>query len=1095
MRDSHRCWSWPRSNERASAARPGRPGPRRDHLDTTFAVEASAGTGKTALLTARLVQAIRTGRAGLDEIVAITFTERAANELKVRLRDKLELLLVDAAGVEADRLAAALASLDTAQVSTVHSFAAELLRERPIEAGIDPGFEVADRLRQSFLFDQVWTEWLADELDDPGGALRPAFLAGLGADQLKEFAQFLLRNPDVVPAGDDPDPDAVAAEFVERVVPRLRSAEQRMTDLGCPAECTCAKRTLPAAGAVARIEDRDRDERLGVLLTLDFAPSTKPQNACKDKERKRQCIDEMKAIGAGLDAVQPAAGQWLVRHLARTLGRMLDRYAEAKRDRALLEFQDLLVKARDLLRDHKDVRRRFQRRFKMILVDECQDTDPLQTEIVLFLAEDGAAADTWRDVRPALGKLLFVGDPKQSIYRFRRADIEIYEEAKALVERSGEPATIFQNFRSTPACIDWVNAVFGELIEKPTDGDYQPAYVPLRAYREDPGCPVDVLTPPEDAEFDGIDAAREAEARAIVAHVAAMIERGDPVLDKETGRPRPATCGDVALLFRRRRAFPMYEQALEAAGIPYRAVSGRGFFARQEVAELRNVLAAVERPYDPLAVVAAMRTSLLGVSDAELAAAADDGFNYLDRVDRSADSHVQRVFRLLADAHADRNRLSFSALVARLLSQTKALELYYLKPGGEQRAANLTRLIDVARAYEEQPGATFGGFVRWLGDLSTAGEEEESPLADDQGEFVKMVTIHGAKGLEFPVVVLCDIAATWSGTIRQVIDRRHGAYHIRVGSGRVQTTGFDEALEYEKRREEAERRRLFYVAVTRARDRLVIPQFPSKGKADGYLGYLSQIDAEERGEFETVVPVDPKVLRAADPRSLRVDLSRREDEACAVLCAQRAEWETRRAELIERAAEGERLRTASQLPGDEREDFGRAAPGERPARAIGRAVHSVLEQVDLKTGEGVARLAQEASAENGICDRCDLVEELAGRALEMSAVRRAADAGRAWREVPFAVWVDGTVLEGLIDLAFEETDGLHVVDYKTDDVGEDELGAHADRYRLQLGAYALAVREVFGRPPASASLLFLRPGREIAVPVDEALLDAVKGEL
>ncbi|MFO7898796.1 MAG: UvrD-helicase domain-containing protein [Planctomycetota bacterium] len=1066
-------------------------------LDTTFAVEASAGTGKTALLTARLVQAIRTGRAGLDEIVAITFTERAANELKVRLRDRLELLLVDVEGAEADRLAAALASLDTAQVSTIHSFAAELLREQPIEAGIDPGFEVADQLRQSFLFDQVWTAWLGDELDDPGGPLRPAFLAGLRADQLKDFARFLLRNPDVGPAGADPDPDKIADQFVMAVVPRLRSAAQRMMEPGCPAECTCARRTLPAAEAVDRVEERDRDEQLGVLLTLEFEPSTRPRHACKDKEQKQRCIDEMKAIGAGLDEVRPAAGQWLVRHLADTLGRMLDRYAEAKRDRALLDFQDLLVKARDLLRDHKDVRRRFQGRFRMILVDECQDTDPLQTEIVLFLAEDGATADTWRDVRPAPGKLLFVGDPKQSIYRFRRADIEIYEEAKALVERSGEPATIFQNFRSTPACIGWVNAVFGELIERPEDGHYQPAYVPLRAYREDPGRPVDVLVPPEDAEFESIDAARGAEARAVAAHLEAMVERGDRVIDKETGRPRPVTYDDVALLFRRRTAFPMCERALEAAGIPYRAVSGRGFFARQEVAELRNVLAAIERPYDPLAVVAAMRTSLLGVSDPELAAAADGGFNYLDRVDRTDDSHVLRVFRLLADAHADRNTTSCSALVGRLLSQTKALELYYLKPGGEQRAANLTKLIDVARAYEEQPGATFGGFIRWLGDLSTAGEEEESPLANDQGEFVKMITIHKAKGLEFPVVVLCDIGADWSGTIEQVVDRRAGAYHIRVGSGAVQTTGFDDALEHEKRREEAERRRLFYVAATRARDRLVVPQFPKKGKADGYLGYLSQIDAETetRGEFESVVTAEPDVLRAAPPRSFRVDLSRRDGEACAVLCERRAEWEDARDELIERAREGERLRTASRLPGDEWEDFGPAAGGERAARAIGRAVHSVLELVDLKTGEGLGRLARAASTQNGIPDRCDDVAELARRALEMESVRRAAEADRAWREVPFAVCVDDTVLEGLIDLAFEEADGLHLVDYKTDDVAEDELDAHADRYRLQLGAYALAAREVFGRPPASASLLFLRPGREIVVPVDETLLDAVKGEL
>ncbi len=1065
----------------------------RADLGTTFAVEAGAGTGKTTLLTSRIVHAVATGHARIDQIVAITFTEKAANELKVRLREELERLLVDADGETADRLRDAVESLDTAHVSTIHSFASELLRERSIAAGVDPGFEVADTLRQSLLFDRVWTEWLADELEDPAGPLRPAFVAGLRSDQLKLFARFLRDNPDVQPAGDRPELGPIAEQFVRDAVPRLRAAAERMIQLGCPPDCTCVVRTLPAAAAVDHIEGRPADEQAGVLLSFGFEPSTRPQNACKDKERKKDCVAEMKAIGSALDVVRPDAGQWLVRHLADLMAGMLDRFARAKRDEALLDFNDLLLKARDLLRDNKRARSDLQRRFRMILVDECQDTDPLQTEIALFLAEDGATADTWREARPAPGKLMFVGDPKQSIYRFRRADIEMYEEAKAVVREAGELANITQNFRSTPTCIGWVNAVFAELIARPDDGDYQPDYVPLHAFREDTGPEVELLDPPEGVEFDYIDAARAAEARAVAAHIAELVRSGQPVLDKKSGRPRPMAYGDVALLFRTRRAFSDYEQALDAAGVPYRAESGRGFFARQEVVEVQNVLAAVERPYDPAAVVAALRTTLMGVSDTELAEAAAAGFDYLARIDPDDSSHLQTAFRLLADWHEARNSISFSALVARLLSETKALELYYLKPDGEQRAANLTKLIDFARAFEGHPGATFGGFVRWLAERSTAAEEEESHLADDRGDFVSMITIHGAKGLEFPVVVLCDAASSRQATIDQVIDRILGQYHIRLGAGgNVQTVGFEEAKQFEKRRDGAEKLRLFYVAATRARDRLVIPRFPRKKREEGYLEYLARTKPDARSPFETVVIAQPDDPGRGRPGTFRADLSQRDGEACAELCAQRDAWQAERAELIRRASEGDRLRTASGLADDDFERIAGFPPGESEARQIGKAVHSLLEQIDLTTGDGLERLAQRAASGEGIPARADLVEELVRKGWEMESVQRAARAERLYREVPFAVCVGGAVLEGLIDLAFEDEDGLHIVDFKTDDVTEGQLGPHAERYRPQVGAYALAAREVFDCPPASATLLLLRPGVEFSIPVDDALLSEVK---
>ncbi len=1087
-------------------------------LDTSFAVEAGAGTGKTALLTARMIDAVRTGRAKLTEIVAITFTERAANELRARVRDELQKLFATSTGDEAARLSEALAAVDFAHISTIHSFASEILRERPVEAGVDPGFGIAEGLTAGLLFDEVWARWLRKQLAGEGGPLRSAFLAGLSAEHLKEFARFLIDNPGLEPSGCEVDAGPALEKFTGEFVGRARRLHAWMQK-ECPSpDCTCCKRCAIAAEAVAGIEDIPPDEQMVRAVSLQKLVTTRPQKACKDKEQREKCKAELAELGRiAIDLAGPAAHAVVVK-AAGVLQEMAEAYVSAKLDRALLDFDDLLLKARDLLRGDKVVRGYFQARFKMILVDECQDTDPRQTEIVFFLAEDGPKAAGWRDVRIVPGKLLFVGDPKQSIYRFRRADIETYEEAKQIVAQSGELLEISQNFRSSASCVQWFNAVFAELIQRPDDGAYQPAYIALDAWRPDAGPAVTALKPPEGATFGTIDAARAAEAHAVTAEIKAMVERGDTVLDRETREPRPMTYGDVALLFRARTGFEIYERALGGAGVPFRAVSGRGFFAKQEVLELRVVLAAVERPFDEVAVVAALRTSLLGVSDDELAEAASGGFNYLagerktgtgtsGASEASVDaacpvfpSHIDGAFRLLRDWHEARSSGSMSGLVQSVLGQTKALELFYLKPGGEQRAANLTKVIDAARAFEQTAGATFGGFVRWLDEMSTAAEEEESPLAGDDGTFVKLLTIHKAKGLEFPVVVLSDIAGSSSHGAKRVVNRQEATYDVQLGSGElgVETMGFADAAEYEAVRDEAEARRILYVAATRARDRLVVPHFPRQGKPAGYLAYLTGLGddaAAAAGEVETEVIAELGEIGTSEPRAFRIHVPKKRPKEYAKLIAERSEWTAKRDALIEERSKEPKLKTASALHGDDHADFGAEPSDGETGRAVGSAVHAVLEHADLLAGSDLAVLAEEEAAREGIPGHRALVEELARNALNTDLVKRAVKAATLYREVPFAVDVVGTILEGVIDLAFDDGSGLEIVDYKTDDVAEKHLAEHARAYRLQVGAYALAVEKVFGRRPSSASLLFLRHKREECVPIDDALLAAVKKEL
>ncbi len=1067
-------------------------------LNTSFAVEAGAGTGKTTVLTGRIVEAIRTGRARMDEVVAITFTERAASELKVRLRDELEGLQVETEGQAAQRISDALAALDTAHTSTIHSFASEILRERPVEAGVDPGFEIGDEMETSLLFEQVWANWLDRELNNEDGALSEAFLAGLTVGNVRDLAFNLREYRDLELPGEEVHLTNRLEDFRSDFVPKARQLYVRMQQKCASPSCSCVSRILAAVRAADEIKEADHDDMLARISSIPPLGAKQCRNACKDKNTKDACkagLNELEDLVADL---RDPASHMLVHRLAGLVRGMLDEYAAAKRDRAVLDFDDLLLKARNLLRDNRRVRAYFQRRFKMILVDECQDTDPLQTEIVFFLAEDGATADTWRDVSIVPGKLLFVGDPKQSIYRFRHADVEAYEEAKQVVRRSGELVNISENFRSSASCVGWVNAVFGELIGRPENGAYQPDYVPLAAWRKDAAAATTVLRPPAGEEFSKIDDARTAEAAAVAAHINQMVGDADEVFDKDTHTMRPVRFGDFALLFHKRLALGAYEAALSGLGVPFRTVSGKDFFARQEVVELRVLLAAVERPYDAAAVVAALRTSLLGVSDDELAAVAGD-FDYLKR-EQPGSAYLCSVFDRLAGWHRARSSQSISGLVQDILSDTKALQLFYLKPNGEQRAANLTKVVDAARAYEQKPGATFGGFVRWLEERTHVAKEADSPLTEEAGDFVKLMTIHQAKGLEFHVVALPDISWSSHPNNKFVVNPTEGTFDARLGSKDegIQTIGFAKAEEREKRAQEAERLRLLYVAATRARDRLIVPYFPSKGKPEGYLKYLAEIIDDATGavrEYQAEVITRPEDLKVTESAAFRVDLSGKPPAGCAALHRQREDWEDERKQLIRSASAGKRLRAASSLRTGEHEDFGLAAGGGEPARSIGDATHAVLEQLDLATGADLAAVAQVEALRSGMPEQCRVIERLAKNALDMPLVRRAAEASKLYREVPFAVSASGAVLEGVIDLAFDDGHGLTIADYKTDDVPEEQLSEHATQYRLQIGAYALAAAEVFGELPVSASLLFLRSGSEIPVEINSALIERVKAEL
>lgn len=1090
----------------------------RTALDRNFFVEAGAGTGKTTVLVDRIVAILRNGHATVDELVVITFTRLAAAELATRVRERLEETRdTTESEEERARLEEALYALPRARIETIHAFAAGLLRERPVEAGLDPGFEEMDDLSASLAFDEAYQDWLATLLNPEDGerpeAVWRALNRGLDLRHLREVVEQVHHHRSLLPLVHDDVPAPDIHGFLARFEQDVDELEEILARCRNPADHGAQQiRMLMAQRDDLRAVRNDRDALERAILHLPKISQkgartswVDPADCDRQKEICRELNEAVDEIKRDLRAEAIAGLLPLAEDFVRG-------YTEQRRRTGRAEFEDLLIWARDLLRDRPEVRRYFRERFRCILVDEFQDTDPLQVEILLYLCgeePDGVAARDWRELRPAPGRLFLVGDPKQSIYRFRRADISIYEWVKRHV-LPGDLCTITQNFRSLGGVIDWVNGCFQHIIA-PHDG-VQAGYVPLDPW---PQARLDLHRAPVVVvhhEMDGsADDVRRQEATTLAALLRQAVDvEGWPVRDPETGEVRPARWRDVAILIPSRSGIAIYEEVLAEAGIPYRHEGGRSFFQRQEVRELINCLRAIDDPGDRLSMVAALRSGAFGCSDEEIFLAAEamgTDFDYR-RDPPTGHAAVADGMHTLRELHTLRHRLPLPELVRRVIDETRLIEYALTLPQGDQAAANLLKVVDQARAFAAARGGGLRAFVRWLDTAtSRSTEEEDADVAEAGDDVVRLLTIHAAKGLEFPIVALANLQGRDARTRNVIPDHAARRLHLRVGSqdqGYFETPGYAAAAEIEKQHDAAEQDRLLYVAATRARDHLILPVIIWKGsrekerKPKGMLARLAPHlpvptpDHSPNGAdidgchvlLAAHLPVGDNGLRESPPAT-NVDV----DDVLAV----RERWLMERAALLKRAGAGLQVTTASSVEAWDQEpaDDAEATPGALPrdaALAVGTALHATMEALDL-TGDGeVESMARAKAAEAGVPGHADEVAALARACLASGVVQRARAAERAAREAAFTLPVGDGFVEGRVDLLFREPDGLVIADYKTDRVTPEQVDARLAVYRNQAAVYAFAVAEVTGLPVKEVVFVFARAGVERAIPVDDGLL-------
>jgi ATP-dependent helicase/nuclease subunit A len=1008
-------------------------------------VSAGAGTGKTTVLVERFVRAVCDRGLDIDSILVITYTERAAGELRSRIRRRL--LEMDRADLARD--------LDAAWISTIHGFCHRLLKAHPFEAGVDPGFRVVDdnqsRVLAGEAFQEALTSFCASEEPE-----RLRLLATYGARGLRRMltgVYEILRS-----SGRELVLDVAAPHSLDKQLAELREAARCVVD---------ETGNENAARMLELLEHPPEAEHLVDLSEL--AARGGPRERYASYEEARHAVEQ-----AALDALAVHDRDLLQELLIAFAGS----YQAAKERESALDFEDLQLTARTLLSEHASIRERESWRFRAVMVDEFQDTNRLQCELIDLLASD---------------ELFFVGDEFQSIYRFRHADVEVFRERR---EASGGVLALTQNYRSRPEVLAVINHLFSS--------DFGDSFQPLSAAGRfaDPsfGPAVELLVTDKAAYKDSGTHWRKAEARHVAARVRDIVDSGE------------AAPGEIVLLFAAGTDARIYEEELRAAGLPTFRATGRDYYHQQQVVDLLGYLRLLHNRYDDEALVTVLASPFVGVSNDALVLlrrAAERRPLYVGlekslpeglsgRDQRLLQAFLQRYERLARVAQ----RTSLERLCEQILVEHDYDLAVLAQWDGRRRYANLRKLARLARSYEELRGPDVEGFVRFVREQDAVGASELEAVAEEEGtDVVRLLTIHSAKGLEFKVVVVADAGRdTGRRDADEILCLPDGRLGFRVADPatgrRHSTTEYKAVQEAEKEAEEAERRRLYYVAMTRAIDRLIVSGSidPDRGaEASTPIGWvLGRIAAgglDEAGNGPVEIDRDGARLllrldRGGQESQLPVALPFEDEEQLALFASEDGAITVgpapQLAELVPVPGPPfHRVRrlSYSALALYERcsyRFYAERVVGLRPAEGRGRiggheglaateigdVVHVLLEQVDLAAPRAPADELT-AAVRNLYPAATDEEIERIGRFVasycESELASRVASLDGAEVEVPFAFEQDGVLLHGRLDVLHRAGRRAFVLDYKTNSLAEgtpEEIVEHD--YRLQRLVYALA---------------------------------------
>lgn len=1066
-----------------------------NELDTTILVEAAAGTGKTTSMVGRMVNLLARGKTRIDNVAAVTFTRKAAAELRSRFQVHLEqAFLASDKPVQRSRLKEAIENLDRSFIGTIHSFCGRILRERPIEAGVDVNFSEIDDEEDMDLRKFAWRRYVADLYQSDAPILIELENLGVEIGQLEPSFMLMCDYPDVE---NWPSRKFVFPDFNEQLSALdeyCQYMEKIASDLP---ENSGNDALIPKYRAIPRIfrqAKHSNEIHDYVSVFEEFLTNPKPVK----KIWKKTCLnldDELARWNFFRDSVAtPLVKLWkehLYEPLLRAIRAGISYYDNIRKDTGKLNFQDLLLITSRLLRDHPEIRSYFRKRYSYLLVDEFQDTDPIQAEVMLYLTSENDLEKNWKNLCPVPGSLFVVGDPKQSIYRFRRADIITYNRVKEIIQSSGGRVVhLSSNFRAVGPIIDWVNAVFENEFKRFPEYA-SPAYIPLMKGRPSAAEAalegVRQLQIPK--EFSKTEKIVNYDSEVIASFINDCLSRRLSVNRCSSGTVYDAAEAvkpdDFLIITPTMKNIGVYNDKLSRYKIPTEVAGGGSLNSVPELFYLYMLLKTVSEPYDSTALVATLRGPLFGASDTELYHYMLSGgeFNFRATVPESLEQPLQKRLTEFFDKLNSYSRLlrkrTVISAIEHIMIDSGIQLLAAIGPSGNVSAGAMSKTIEILRGSSSRLW-TVQDYINLMAELVFGSKKSDStPLVASTESAVRIMNLHKAKGLEAPIVFLADPTG-----------RNDQKPNLRIDRSQSKTTGFilvtatiqdnlkDKILAAPENwdsfeREEitfkmSEELRLKYVAATRAGSMMVISNRPQNTNKNLWSFFNHKLDGTRevghRG-FADQVEADPTVIDSETVSCVEQTITKRFDNS------------------LENSYEVGSVK--SLFTTLDKVSFEKSVHGTEWGLAIHSMLETLMRNLDINADH----------FRTVTLPRTELIEDLWEDAIE-TAIRvsrsdifkRAQNAQRSFVEIPFSLSkrkVDEKgskrVIRGVIDLVFRESPGWVIVDYKSDRSPESKLEFLVDLYAPQLRGYSMAWADITGEPVIEKGLYFTHHNKYVVV--------------
>jgi ATP-dependent helicase/nuclease subunit A len=1039
-------------------------------------IEAGAGTGKTYTIMQLLAEGLKSQQFEIDNVAVITFTRKAAAELKERVMKMLQ----EEASKGNELLQSQLLNIANAHITTIHSFCESLLKSLPVEAGIDPGFQIIEEAQTKDFFEKVFDRWITARLEDNPEELQLLCLDNnipfypdsnnpyhKSDKSLYTLLKSVIRHRELKLF----EPAPPVHTFSELKEQFEKDAKQLIGGIVGSEKLTDALHEY--LFSLMSIDEKMLSEDSAIINSIKYKPGNLGGKAYTDAKNEWKTLCEKYISEIKFTVLYPQIKKCYLAF--NTIGdNFCKYYREEMRLAGVMDFTEILIKTEELLSKHRDAREYFKNKFKFLFVDEFQDTDPIQTHILFFLAEKtGEYAENWEDVNLAENKICVVGDPKQSIYRFRRADIEIYSEVADKIEKSksGKRETLKHSYRSAGKVLDWINDFFTEHLHKPANGNWQVDYKPIaiapKENREKGNAPnknldnagevifVESDIPHETPAKDWkVDPARECEAKITAKWI------------KEYGLQH-GEYKDILVLYRKKKNMQATAEMLEELGIPCEVVGGKSFFARQEILDMNLFLRAVSDPLDVVSIVATLRGPFFSITDAELCEwKLDDQdkhhFAYNGKITESfkPDHIVSKALIKLKELHKQSQKTTAHELLKNELTEQKLLASYRSTWHGARSVMNIIKVLELLKGYNHLPCA------QAVEEL-TENIESNSEMADfskhtGKNDAVRLMTIHKAKGLQSKVVYLADTTSSPFPPDGTYIDNRQGILYYTLALSSIADIALPEmiyrkALENEKIN--AEESRLRYVAATRVIDTLVINHRPRDfGKQHDETIYRPlEKDCDETIKVN-ISGINPDYQISSYTGRGSIDFVTQWNDRKQIIDQNIKSISEPTMKIISPAsAESEDIQSEFDVkivydPSDYT-----CKIETKDAQTVGVLVHKLLE-LHPETKEEAAKFAKILTSNCGAINTEILLERYYN-------IRRQTDkiclnAKNILREVPIKYRdSSGIYFDGIIDLLIEQKDGWVIVDYKVISANytDEELRR---KYSDQFNIYAEGLKQI-----------------------------------